>query len=518
MNRHVFLTALGTGPYQPVTYTPPPLRGEVDVTTEFIQEARVRALLAHVQLDAVYVLTTPFARSRHGDALEPRLAGFAPVVQLVPILNPTGLHAHWDVFRAVAQILEPGDRVYVDVTHGFRTLPLTLRAALDVLAVSRGVVVEEVTYGAYEAAREGPRPTWDLAILDDLSRWSQAMGALQETGDLRPLSRIVHVLYRRGVAAADGTVDAALLDLDRALTALGASLSVVHLHDLPVHTRQALAAAAALRTALGAADLPELAPLDLLLGALSAELRPLAGDPDELGAVWEAARWLADHRAWAPAMLLLREILAKHVVEDWQLGALAHAWNRGEDVPEALLAPLVERASRETDPEAWLQAFRAAVTAVTRVRNPLGHAWVGHEKEDVARLPERVQRCVELVRPLVGARPVQDPPAPRSTERSEPARLLCLCDVPVDLAEVSGGLEVVMAPDALAVEWRESANNRVIGKVLGWVRRAAEPGDRVVLHGDRGLEAKLRSALERMGQRVAYPVLGPGGVTELRDY
>ena len=92
------------------------------------------------------------------------------------------------ILSVISSIANKNDCVFIDVTHGFRHLPM-----LELLSafLNRGKFhVCSIFYGAYEKTEEGITPVIDLAGLMNLQEWIEAMAVLRETGSVVPLSRI----------------------------------------------------------------------------------------------------------------------------------------------------------------------------------------------------------------------------------------------------------------------------------------------------------------------------------------
>jgi CRISPR-associated Csx2 family protein len=87
-----------------------------------------------------------------------------------------------ELLRIMADHVGPGDRVDLDVTHGFRHLPmLAILAALHLRSV-RGATIGGIWYGAYDPD-SGAAPVHDLAGLLHIADWLQALHTYDKDGD-----------------------------------------------------------------------------------------------------------------------------------------------------------------------------------------------------------------------------------------------------------------------------------------------------------------------------------------------
>ncbi|MCE7872202.1 hypothetical protein DYH09_17735, partial [bacterium CPR1] len=144
----VFISCLGTSPYRELTYAPiDPLEAQAE-PTRFVQAARLSALKAKgVHLSAAYILVTEQARTRNWEDFDHSIPSSGGSVRLSGLANelkrfeieattediPRGekLEEFWQIFDLVARLVPEKADLYVDLTHGFRTLPILVLLALE---------------------------------------------------------------------------------------------------------------------------------------------------------------------------------------------------------------------------------------------------------------------------------------------------------------------------------------------------------------------------------------------------
>lgn len=98
-------------------------------------------------------------------------------------------------------------RLIIDVTHGFRVQPIIALSALAFAssewARSRRPAPEiQVLYGAFEAARDGVAPIWDLTEVVLVARWNAALDALVRYGRADDLEQLADAQTRHALRAA----------------------------------------------------------------------------------------------------------------------------------------------------------------------------------------------------------------------------------------------------------------------------------------------------------------------------
>ncbi|MFB9991970.1 TIGR02221 family CRISPR-associated protein [Deinococcus oregonensis] len=136
-----------------------------------------------------------------------------------------------------------GSTVYMDVTHGFRSLPIVTLLALAYLRSVRGVKLAGVLYGAFEAG-QAITPVFDLTPFVSLLDWASAAERFIDTGDARKMTRLLAGQPNlEAVAAPLAQLSGALafqrpVEASRAARALRKQIKKVPLAKLPMEQGQ----------------------------------------------------------------------------------------------------------------------------------------------------------------------------------------------------------------------------------------------------------------------------------------
>lgn len=198
----ILFSFLGMGPYQRAAYVwtdpagAPRRHTAVYATT---------AMAAFLQPDRVVLLATPEARALHLDALRAELGGGVPH----EVIDITAGHSEdelWGLFATIADRVPPGEPLALDVTHGFRSLPMVALLAAGYLQAARRAHVEHVLYGAWEARGDGDppnTPVFDLTPMFALTAWAAAADRFARSGDSRDLASLLQTAARGPLADAD---------------------------------------------------------------------------------------------------------------------------------------------------------------------------------------------------------------------------------------------------------------------------------------------------------------------------
>lgn len=113
---------------------------------------------------------------------------------------PYGLNEqeHWDIFNLLAELfkeLEEQDKVHLDVTHAFRSLPMFSMTAFMYLTdvIGSHISMEGIYYGMLETNREfeGKTPIVDLSLIVKIQQWIKGAYAFTNFGKGYLLSELL---------------------------------------------------------------------------------------------------------------------------------------------------------------------------------------------------------------------------------------------------------------------------------------------------------------------------------------
>ncbi len=91
------------------------------------------------------------------------------------------------ILTHVTRSIEESDCIYLDVTHGYRHLPMIGLAAAAVATSLRGATIEDIAYGALDMTRDGLTPVVSLKWILQLFRVLNGVNELTRGQHLRPL-------------------------------------------------------------------------------------------------------------------------------------------------------------------------------------------------------------------------------------------------------------------------------------------------------------------------------------------
>ena len=203
--RKVFISVLGAGGYRECKYTKDDF---VSQPVRFIQEATMDMLQQQTEWnsnDAAYILLTDGAKNANwlDDGMPDKIPGATGLHSRLEAMKlPFKVHTIeelpigrneaeiWEIFTRTYAHLQEGDTLYIDLTHGFRYLPMLVVALVNYSQFLKGTTVASITYGIEPRDTSNATPIIDLTPLATLLDWNYAAGQFINNGDITPLQKL----------------------------------------------------------------------------------------------------------------------------------------------------------------------------------------------------------------------------------------------------------------------------------------------------------------------------------------
>ncbi len=219
MARKVFISVLGTGTYEKCRYVKEYVKEDVkekftSSDTHFIQQATLEYLLRQEEwshTDTALILLTERAKTcnwqrsiesrRRPDGQEVAYTGLENILEqaalpfeVQPVNIPDGKDEKemWEIFSRLFSQLQDGDRLYFDLTHSFRYLPMLVLVLGNYTKFLKNARVCHISYGNYEARDRDTNeaPIVDLLPLSLLQDWTFASADYLENGNAKRLTEL----------------------------------------------------------------------------------------------------------------------------------------------------------------------------------------------------------------------------------------------------------------------------------------------------------------------------------------
>lgn len=453
-SRKVFISILGTGKYDPCIYR----QGDFTSTeTRFIQEATLDFLRVRSEwskYDAAYIFLTPTARTSNWQAvpidsrtdspkdyagLEPTLSQMRLPFPVVPVDISEGgdEEAIWSVFRSIYKQIHEGDRLYIDITHSFRYLPMLLLVLTNYAKELKGAEVVSITYGNWEAKTETktePKPLVDLGALIELQDWTMAAGEFLRNGRASGLAELTKERVTPILKATKGKSEPAkaLRDLVNKLTTVSQSLTTIR-------GKEILSGGIfeELDECTHGLDAGLITPMVPLID----KIKDSFGDFDTKSSVsngFVAARWCYRMQLYQQSITILQETMKAYV-------AASHGYPSDEEHYTELAAKAFFFAKSNTPEEEWqlgesksdptdrekrakvvkqfltgsaVRELHPLYTEIGQLRNDFNHAGFRSNAVRGRDIPDRIEKLIRRTeevlrgRQTIEALPTQSPAAP----------------------------------------------------------------------------------------------------------
>jgi CRISPR-associated DxTHG motif protein len=305
----ILLTFLGTGNYQPCRYSFP----ESEVTGEAVTFYSA-ALAARLKPDRVVSFQTEHAASRNGEDLAASLASLGCEHDVVRIADGSSEDELWQIFAVLTRHVPENCTLYLDITHGFRSLPVLGFIALSYLRVTRRVNIGGIYYGAWEARDPASNvaPTFDLTPFLTLLDWTAAADQFLATGSA---VRLGEMLSQRQQALRMKPVDFGPSELPKKLKTLGKFITESSMNLLLLRTNAFAGTREKLAGKIGDASPEARVFATPFMEVLSPVRDALSRFSDiELGTLRELVKWLADRRQTAASLTLASEWITSYAM------------------------------------------------------------------------------------------------------------------------------------------------------------------------------------------------------------
>lgn len=336
MARKVFISFLGFSNYRECMYYKDNFCSS---NIRFIQEATLdylQTLDTWTKNDVAYILLTEGAKAKNwidNGHRNPKTNEIIEQIGLETSLKqknypfqietiedlPDGKNEQelFDIFRRIYEVIQAGDSVFFDITHGFRSLPMLALVLINYTKFLKNIDVKSITYGNYEAREElhdaggnifMKAPIIDLLPLSGIQDWTFAAADYLKNGNadkFTDLSRAYKISLFKGFKT--GNKDEAI-DID----SLTNSLKAVTDDFQTCRGKNILSSKniSALKKKLKQFDKTVIEPLNPVVRKLEDAFSTFEETTDEKGNLkngLEAARWCMNNNLFQQAATILQE-------------------------------------------------------------------------------------------------------------------------------------------------------------------------------------------------------------------
>jgi CRISPR-associated Csx2 family protein len=177
--------------------------GDREHESQFVQVALV-SLLAHrgKPFDRVIVANTVDSFRDHWEALARELANVTEnthgnaaaqgsVLHSLRIDDDLDVTKQWNNFAAILHEIPANCELHVDLTHGFRAIPIMFSLAIELLTQIKGVRLSGVYYGAFDKRDSNKvTPILEMSRFFEVTRWADAVRSVIDDANPALLAKI----------------------------------------------------------------------------------------------------------------------------------------------------------------------------------------------------------------------------------------------------------------------------------------------------------------------------------------
>lgn len=393
----IVMGTLGTGDYNNVLYR--------FSDGKAIQSSYpIHALIQRdsINPDRTIILTTKGARDKNWEVMEVFLRDTQTQGTIEAIDIPDGKNEAelWEIFRIVADQIPEKAQLYLDVTHGLRSLPILVLIVASYLRAAKNITIRSISYGAFELGKRETRggksivtecDVFELLPFVTLFDWSSGVDAFKRTGDPSPLAS----LLRQSHKEAEGDTKAAIGEVASSLEQISIDLELARPEDAMTRANNLQDQITSRIGAVG----KYAQPFNLLGTMLRSAFKTIALPEnrtevvqDRISAQRQLIQWYLQRRRYTLASLLAREWVVSRYMQQVQHERDTYDPDKRDQAERALRG--VGRQDRFH--EVWRQL------KLPEIRNEIAHAGQSDIADNLTsnQLRERIEKVVEAIKRL----------------------------------------------------------------------------------------------------------------------
>jgi len=385
----VLIGALGVSKYDGTSY-------KFENGEEFEADLFLYALARHIEPDRVIAIVTEEAEQKTLPYLQEWMNLDSIPLTAVRIPNGATSSEAWDIFNKIeakfTELLQQSEaslEVFIDITYGFRSIPILFLSIARYLQRTKDVQLGGIFYGAYDAVPrdQNLKPVYKLDSFITVLDWATAVDTFRKTGSSVQLADMLDIY---GV---DFELPV-MQEVAQALRELSQALDLVRIEDAHQSAYNLIEAVkAATPEAVRESDRLILA----LLKQLSDEFEIIAlASPRKdirrfIKANLELVFWYHDRNRYQDAMLVAREWMISYKMFNPQFRKRAYKNEEFFDY---------EVRREEENPAGWkIPERKKLAVEISELRNSLAHGGLSRDA-DAADMLSRIEKVMSDLRKI----------------------------------------------------------------------------------------------------------------------
>ncbi len=337
-----------------------------------------KALIDYIKPDEVYILGT---RESLWDLADELIGSYRKV------LIPYGINKEefWEMFKIIHKEVDvSGKDIYLDITHGFRTIPLLVSTVVNLFSKVKGARVKGLFYGIFEAKDEKGRiPVVDLLPILELNEWIEGFTLFKNYGDGDFLAELIEEKLS-GLKPELRREAGDLKKLPKLLRKYSQAVGFTAVNFIPEFTGQVVQLINNIKSV--PADFNSMELLKASLNETYEEVKK--EDAEEWKNQYKIVKWLFNKRRYSQATIALEECIFTYVLEKLGIDIL------NQDIRKKLGGIFNKDKNQH---EIFSQELNELFSKIQDLRNKTGHAFMqknateGHIKDAIDKLKNYIE-------------------------------------------------------------------------------------------------------------------------------
>ena len=348
-----------------------------------------------IQPDELIVVGTEESNAKYREALSKNCS-------FTSLKVPSGRSEKewWQVFDTITDAIPENANLTIDITHGFRSLPVIALSIALYLEAARNVNVAGILYAPYNRQAPETTPVIDLTPFLDMIEWSVAARQFVRDGNADVLASMMIEAQNEAHKRGDPNPPRQIKSAGKQLKTFTDALSVVRAEEVTAERVETLVDTLdAIQDEVD--ERPRLRPLDALLEQVKVRVRPMQTtnlyDARGFAAQAEMMHFFLDTNQVQQAVTLAREALISHKAVEMGLDpapVVRDVWEgSGRDRAREALVELASDSKREGEAKMLGDLW----SKLGEVRNDINHAGMRVNPVEGKKLASAAQNVVEEV-------------------------------------------------------------------------------------------------------------------------
>ncbi len=177
----ILISILGAGNYKETIYK----FGDIQERTDYVLSV-IRKI---IKPDKIYIVGTEQSRWNLADQ---SIGEYEKVV--IPF--GTNHQEFWQMFEILSGLDVENKDIYMDLTHGFRSIPLFISTVMNFFEKVKNAKIKGVYYGMFEVQGD-VKPIIDMLPILEMNNWIEGYTLYKEYGDSRKMGDLIQEKYKQ---------------------------------------------------------------------------------------------------------------------------------------------------------------------------------------------------------------------------------------------------------------------------------------------------------------------------------